>query len=579
MTLRLEYTIVFSAVALLLAHLQTFHPQFGPLTFEQSVARNIYDASAVANAVDALQGLVRPEYTVVLVPDVTDGEFDAYNEEFENESFVVLNVSPDVDAPLPLDADIVIADIPFAWQTTMEFDASIDGQQLATPPASRHVACALWSLYSCISVACFSMFLVLSSWVFVLQFLGRSSRLLELFNSLLGSTAPPPVFTPQFDIDPPVEPEAASPTVHENDFAIALVILYAFCATTSLNAIGTKMVAAPPAARPLQPSPTLLECSAARPPRVHSVTDPTALNPAATTPLSPIATCLPRPRTRIAPDPAAVHSETAHRIEPSQLPVLAPPPPPPTMYTPVSFEPSRIPIEALPHIKAVPVKTTASSSSIIYETPQPTPDRAFLIYETSTPRNVAPIPHQPHAEDNADRLTQRVPSKIVYHARSAPPPLYPPVPRQDYVATPLYHGPAFYPSHLHHVAHFGAAPARPLLVHRLSFITFAASKSPSRRLPSASALANQSISRRARWGGGSAGVNVPPTLPPPFRGRSDQQSRRALLVWDRGGKAGESGADVSLALPPFLRALPGAEEQTCFSVLGMGGWLAGWRAD
>ncbi|KAJ7236232.1 hypothetical protein C8J57DRAFT_1530330 [Mycena rebaudengoi] len=577
MTLRLEYTIVFSAVALLLAHLQTFHPQFGPLTFEQSVARNIYDASAVANAVDALQGLVRPEYTVVLVPDVTGGEFDAYDEEFESESFVVLNVSPDVDAPLPLDADIVIADIPFAWQTTMEFDASIDGQRLATPPASRHVACALWSLYSCISVACFSMFLVLSSWVFVLQFLGRSSRLLELFNSLLGSTAPPPVFTPQFDIDPPVEPEAASPTVHENDFAIALVILYAFCATTSLNAIGTKMVAAPPAARPLQPSPTLLECSAARPPRVHSVTDPTALNPAATTPLSPIATCLPRPRTRIAPDPAAVHSETAHRIEPSQLPVLAPPPPPPTMYTPVSFEPNRIPIEALPHIKAIPVKTTASSSSIIYETPQPTPDRAFLIYETSTPRNVAPIPHQPHAEDNADRLTQRVPSKIVYHARSAPPPLYPPppapcrplrsrasaaAPRAVDAAAPGTHRPEFRNPQTH-----------------LSFITFAASKSPSRRLPSASALANQSISRRARWGSGSAGVNVPPTLSPPFRARSDQQSRRALLVWDCGGEAGESGADVSPALPPFLRALPGAEEQTCFSIMGMGGWLAGWRAD
>jgi hypothetical protein len=184
MTLRLEYTIVFSAVALLLAHLQTFHPQFGPLTFEQSVARNIYDASAVANAVDALQGLVRPEYTVVLLPDATVDEFDAYDEEFESESFVVLNASPDVDAPLPLDAAIVIADVPFAWQMTMEFDASIDGQRLATPSASRHVACALWRLYSSFSVALFSLFLACMTW----RHLFGSPRVCKLFRGLLGST-------------------------------------------------------------------------------------------------------------------------------------------------------------------------------------------------------------------------------------------------------------------------------------------------------------------------------------------------------------------------------------------------------
>jgi hypothetical protein len=184
MTLRLEYTIVFSAVALLLAHLQTSHPQFGPLTFEQSVARNIYDASAVANAVDALQGLVRPEYTVVLLPDATVDEFDAYDEEFESESFVVLNASPDVDAPLPLDAAIVIADVPFAWQMTMEFDASIDGQRLATPSASRHVACALWRLYSSFSVALFSLFLACMTW----RHLFGSPRVCKLFRGLLGST-------------------------------------------------------------------------------------------------------------------------------------------------------------------------------------------------------------------------------------------------------------------------------------------------------------------------------------------------------------------------------------------------------
>ncbi|KAJ7236211.1 hypothetical protein C8J57DRAFT_138168 [Mycena rebaudengoi] len=285
-----------------------------------------------------------------------------------------------------------------------------------------------------------------------------SVRVFELFKGLLGSTAPappPPIFAPQLDIDPPVDPETASPPPCENDLAIAILLLYVFCATINLN-VAAKNIA-PPETSPLQPSPTLLECSAARPPRVRSVTDPTALNPAATTPLSPIAARLPRSRTRTAPGhlPAAIPNDAITSLPPSLAPALAPLPSSPSR----SINPLRPRANDSPPLAQTPPAKTPATSSILYETQSPTP----VIYQTSAPRNMVPAhpTHHPVATNDAGRLTRRVPSRIVYHARPAPPPLYPPVPQQGYLSTLLYHGSAFYPSH---VAHFGAAPVRPLLV-------------------------------------------------------------------------------------------------------------------